>query len=510
MENEMSEKPRKTLDERIEIAKRRARLVAQPFIELFYGIKTRQLPWEYCTAVFVVVSLLITFRADVWLWRRMHLAVFYPERSFFYWSYYLLCTSSGFLLWAGLETMRRRLLAQELAETFICAGLKNRLGKFPAFISDKPLDGYTRKIKVTNARLPLDTFRQAKAAIESGLDVYVDEIKETRGEGTIEIVYSSLAMPELCRVENLKKIGHARFVIGKTRSKFITATFDKISHLLVAGQTNSGKSTFLRQLIVTIYLNNPTFTFTLIDLKEGLEFQTFEQLPRMNVFSQLKAAARRLKKYQALLEKRLKLLKLNKCKDLAAYLKMPEANRVASDIEGQSISLNPHLIVIDEAADLFLAGSETSGSDLQDARRALIEIARKGRAAGMHLIFSTQRPDSKSIDPQIKANLPGIVCFQMPNDASSITVLGNGRATDLAPVAGRAIWKTGSEFIEVQTPYITESEAEQMLRSFKDEKLPAKADDEELNESPQAKSAEPKSDSSSQQSSDKASKYGNI
>lgn len=51
----------------------------------------------------------------------------------------------------------------------------------------------------------------------------------------------------------------------------------------------------------------------------------------------------------------------------------------------------------------------------------------------------------------------------MMNDASSIAVLGNGRATDLPKVAGRAIWKNGIDMIEVQTPFLSVDEAEKLL-----------------------------------------------
>ena len=129
------------------------------------------------------------------------------------------------------------------------------------------------------------------------------------------------------------------------------------------------------------------------------------------------------------------------------------------------------MIVIDEAADLFLSGGGVDVSEIQKARRFLVELARKGRAAGYHLVFATQRPDGKSIDPQIKANLPGVLCFQMPNDASSMTVIGNGRATDLPAIPGRAIWKSGSELTEVQTPYLSIETANAFLEPFRIKKI---------------------------------------
>lgn len=470
----MSQNTKVTFDERCKLIGIRLRSMFQPFIELYYGIKTRTIAWEWCTAIFCVASLLLTFRFDVWVFRKAHLTLIYPTHPYLYWPYYTAITGSGFLAWAGRETMKRRMIAKLLTEVFVCAGLKSKMGRLPAFIFDKPLDFYTRKLKVTNARLPLSEFKKSRETIESALRIYIDDIKEARSDGTIEMTYSHFPMPDVCKLGPLDAIGKMRYVVGHTRATQLKSNFESIPHLLIAGQTNSGKSTFLRQLVTTTYLNNDQFHFTLIDLKEGLEFQLFENLKRVSVVCNLPHAAAVLQTFQALLENRMKLLKKNKCKDLSAFLHMPGDKRTNKLDDGQEVSLNRHLIVIDEAADIFLAGPDASSSEIQKARRVLVEIARKGRAVGLHLVFATQRPDAKSIDSQIKANLPGIICFQMPNDASSMTVLGNGRATDLPPIPGRAIWKAGSDMIEVQTPLLTPEEAEVLLKPYRIE-IPVQA-----------------------------------
>jgi len=90
------------------------------------------------------------------------------------------------------------------------------------------------------------------------------------------------------------------------------------------------------------------------------------------------------------------------------------------------------------------------------AREAVNRIARQGRAAGVHLIIATQRPDSANFDQTVKSNIPAVLCFPMPSQAASISALGTKRAFDLNPeIKGRAIWKFGSKVCEVQTYLFT-------------------------------------------------------
>ncbi len=90
---------------------------------------------------------------------------------------------------------------------------------------------------------------------------------------------------------------------------------------MVAGQAGGGKSTFLRGLITTLYLNNQGIEFTLIDLKGGLEFQTFENLKRVKVDQKRSSGCfHTLQFLEATLTEQTNLLKQMIAKDIDAYL----------------------------------------------------------------------------------------------------------------------------------------------------------------------------------------------
>jgi S-DNA-T family DNA segregation ATPase FtsK/SpoIIIE len=283
-------------------------------------------------------------------------------------------------------------------------------------------------------------------------------MKENREYGTLDLIYSHSPMPS--EVEwSSDWLKSNDLVIGQTRSKLVKTRFSDVPHLLIAGQTGGGKSTFLRQLITAQFLSDPSTEFILVDLKGGLEFQMFQDLARVDVKPDINSAVATLEKFESILNARMSILKDNKCKDRDAYLQW-----CASKDQNPHVNIaSRYVIVIDEAAEMFLAGSHASAAEIQKARYVISKIARQGRAVGVQLIIATQRPDGRSLDPQVKANLTGVVCFQMANDASSIVVLGCGRASDLPAIPGRAIWKSGAVLVEVQIPYMSPNLVEELL-----------------------------------------------
>lgn len=425
--------------------------------EIYFALRARALPLGPLLAAVCGLQTAILLKWDHLVLTRFSLAWIYPTGSKSFLTYYSVLISTPFLFWALARALRRQRLMTRLNDVFHASGLKNNLGRYPRFLFDCPIDPVTRKLRVTSSLLPLNAFQKAKPAIEAGMQVYIDEFREIRKLGAVEIIYAHEPMPAIFKPDFSTRAKRAQFLIGTTRSKEIRASLLDVPHLLVAGQTGGGKSTFLRQFITTLFLGPEASSFLLIDLKGGLEFQLFEGLPRVTVPDSMGRAVNHLTELAREVESRMQLLKEHRCKDVEQY-------RREKKEKGSTADLSRRIIVVDEAAEMFLAGQHASGANVQLAKKVLSQVARQGRSLGIHLVVATQRPDSRALDPQIKANLPGVICFQMVNDVSSITVLGNGRATDLPPVPGRAIWKAGSEMVEVQTPFLMPEQAEELLR----------------------------------------------
>ena len=127
-------------------------------------------------------------------------------------------------------------------------------------------------------------------------------------------------MPEIFdyNLSNVKS--KCTFVAGCTRSKIVSQSFKSSPHLLIGGQTGGGKSTLLRQIITSLYLNDDNARFQLVDLKEGLEFQTFKNIKRINVVENFRDMLLQLGNLDTELKQRMAKIKEANCKDIDCLL----------------------------------------------------------------------------------------------------------------------------------------------------------------------------------------------
>lgn len=218
--------------------------------------------------------------------------------------------------------------------------------------------------------------------------------------------------------------------VGKSRSGLIKHDFEKKAHIIVAGTTDFGKSNWVNNAITTLIDNKgDDVSFTLIDLKGGLEFNRYRQL------KQVKNYATNVKESKEALQEAVKRMD-----EVTAIL----LEKGFSNVKEAGYK-ERHFIVIDEAADM---------ADEKECQELLKDIARKGRAAGLRLIYTTQYPTAETVSSQVKRNCIGRLCFVLDTATASQVVLDQPGAEKLPPIQGRALYKDLG-LIEVQTPYIT-------------------------------------------------------
>jgi S-DNA-T family DNA segregation ATPase FtsK/SpoIIIE len=117
------------------------------------------------------------------------------------------------------------------------------------------------------------------------------------------------------------------------------------------------------------------------------------------------------------------------------------------------------VVVFDEFADLM-----ADKADKKELERHLKRLGAKARAAGIHLVLGTQRPEATVVTPLLRANLPGRISLQVPTEKDSKIILDEPDAAHLLD-RGDLLWRDRGALIRLQGPFLTKEELEAYLRA---------------------------------------------
>ena len=198
----------------------------------------------------------------------------------------------------------------------------------------------------------------------------------------------------------------------------IYANITDLPHMLVAGSTGSGKSIFVHSILMALIMRNrpDELKLMVVDPKR-VELSNYSDIPHLlcPIIIESKKAKVAFNKLVDEMEKRYTIFQEARVSKISQY------NDYA---KGKGLPSLPYIVVVvDEYADL----SDTC----RDIHEPIIRIAQKARAAGIHLIISTQRPTTDVVNPRIKTNLPAHVALMMSSFVDSTTILGESGAEKL-------------------------------------------------------------------------------
>ncbi|MGK2896033.1 MAG: DNA translocase FtsK 4TM domain-containing protein [Candidatus Saccharimonadales bacterium] len=218
------------------------------------------------------------------------------------------------------------------------------------------------------------------------------------------------------------------FAVGKDISGQATVgQLNKMPHLLIAGQTGSGKSVMINTLLTSLlYRNSPSeMRLILVDPKQ-VEMAPYEDIPHLltPVITEPEKTISALKWAVNEMERRYKLLADEKLRDIKSYNQRVHsgAKKISvKDEDGNKQEVEdgamPYIvIVIDELADLMMVAA-------RDVEALIVRLAQKARAVGIHLVLATQRPSVDVITGLIKANVPARIAFTVASQVDSRTIL---------------------------------------------------------------------------------------
>ncbi len=190
--------------------------------------------------------------------------------------------------------------------------------------------------------------------------------------------------------------------LGKDVSgQAVVADLARMPHLLIAGTTGSGKSVCVSAIVTCLAMNNSPEHLRLVLLDPKMvELSRFNGLPHLlgKVETQIERMVAVLQWAVAEMENRYKVLEQARARDLDTYNRRAEKR-------GQT-PLPRIVVVVDELADLMMTAPEHT-------EPALVRLAQKARAIGIHLVVATQRPSTDVITGLIKANFPARIAFSV-------------------------------------------------------------------------------------------------
>ncbi|MCZ6602710.1 MAG: DNA translocase FtsK [Planctomycetota bacterium] len=259
-------------------------------------------------------------------------------------------------------------------------------------------------------------------------------------------------------------------LIGKnTQGEPMIRDLAKMPHLLIAGQTGSGKSVCLNSIILSLlFTRTPSeVRMILIDPKQ-VELMSYESLPHLltPVVTDMKKAAGVLTWVVAEMERRYERLAKIGVRHINSYNALQSEElleRLPPEMKDKGLE-HPMpfiVVVVDELGDLMMTAS-------REVEESIIRLAQKSRAVGIHVVLATQRPSADVLTGLIKSNLPCRIAFQVAGRVDSRTILDRNGAEKLQGSGDLLFQSPGdANFIRCQGTYVSDAEIRRAVSTIR-------------------------------------------
>ena len=272
-----------------------------------------------------------------------------------------------------------------------------------------------------------------------------------------------------------KKYGLPLFLGMDTEGTAIIGDLTKMPHLLIAGQTGSGKSVCLNTIICSfLYTRTPEQVQLILVDPKMVEMSQFADAPHLAcpVVTDMKRAPGILEWAVNKMEERYKLLVRAGVRNITGYNKLTEERlreRFGEVVDDEDFPRKLPFIVfiVDELADLMMSAAK-------DVETSISRLAAKSRAVGIHIILATQRPSTNVITGLIKANLPTRVAFMVSSKIDSRVILDSNGAEQLLG-AGDMLMLSPSKMglTRGQCTFMSDEEVMLVMESVKADSAPS-------------------------------------
>lgn len=289
---------------------------------------------------------------------------------------------------------------------------------------------------------------------------------------------SQLGLRSMLELPEFIESGPLNLAIGKSIiGKPVFGDLEKMPHLLVAGATRTGKSVTLQNLLMSLLYKNSPYDLKLIILDpKRVEFTAYNNIPHLYtpIIKEPKGAIKALNWAVQELERRYEILSEHGQVNVPDYNKkilspaLERARRkgkIGDELTGMPPKMPYIVIIFDEYNDFML-------SYPKEISPLITALSQKGRAAGVHLILSTQRPDVKVITGTIKANIPARIALKTTSQIDSRTILDSQGAEDLLGNGDMLYMASDNpRLVRLQAPFISTEEIKAVVSYIKQDNI---------------------------------------